>query len=128
MFFTKEDLDYIKEYLKRDSIKDSDLPEITALNGAEQIVLVQDSDNVIIRVSDFIKNIIELQATDFINISYRYNIKNITLKQAIDLIPSRAKKEGQVITFVEKNKGWKVYQFVGSLPQWNTVEKWKEIN
>ncbi len=68
-----------------------------------------------------------LGVRDFINITEATGEKLITLEEAIQLVPYRARKEGQVITFIDEVGEWKVYQFFGALNQWNITQSWKGI-
>lgn len=72
---------------------------------------------------------IVLKNQDFINISNTYNIKNISLLQAIKYIPPKYRKEGQIITFIDEDNKWVMYQFVGQVPnQWNNITLWENIS
>lgn len=127
MFFTQEDYRKIEDYLKRKSIKDTQFDEaITPLNGGEEIAFVQNGKNVKTHVKDIVEQLFLLGVSDFMNITDKYNQSYIDLKEAIDLIPFR--KKGQVITFINKEGDWVIYQFKGyNTSQWNNTTLWVNL-
>lgn len=126
MFFTQEDYRKIEDYLKRKSIKDTQFDEaITPLDGEEEIAFVQNGKNVKAHVKDIVEQLFLLGVSDFVNITDKYNQSYIDLKEAIDLIPFYSRKKGQVITFINKEGDWVVYQFKGyNTLQWNNTTLW----
>lgn len=125
MFFTTDDYKKIQQWLLANSIKDTEFNEARVPFGTEEtITIVQDNQNKKIFLSDFVNQIFGLGAPDFINIDHKCNSSNNSLEEAIKLIPSRARKTGQVITFTDSNGAWKVYQFRGALNQWNIIDQW----
>ena len=112
MFFTQEDFRKIEDYIKRKSIKDTQFDEaITPLDGEEEIAFVQNGKNVKAHVKDIVEQLFLLGVSDFVNVTDKYNQSYINLKEAIDLIPFLSRKKGQVITFINKEGDWVVYQF-----------------
>lgn len=129
MFFTQDDYKKIQDWLTRNSIKDTEFNEaIEPLNGNETIALVQNGHNVKASLKDFISQLFLLGVSDFLNVSERFNEKYISLSQAIALIPFRSRKIGQVITFLDGEGEWKIYQFQGErVNQWNNTTLWIDL-
>lgn len=129
MFFTQEDYRKIEDYIKRKSIKDTQFDEaITPLDGEEEIAFVQNGKNVKAHVKDIVEQLFLLGVSDFVNVTDKYNQSYINLKEAIDLIPFLSRKKGQVITFINKEGDWVVYQFKGyNTLQWNNTTLWVNL-
>lgn len=69
-----------------------------------------------------------LKNQDFINITHTYNIKDIPISEAIKYIPPKYRKEGQIITFINEEDKWVIYQFKGEVPnQWNNITLWDNL-
>ena len=69
-----------------------------------------------------------LKNQDFINITHTYNIKDISISEAIKYIPPKYRKEGQIITFINEEDKWVIYQFKGEVPnQWNNITLWDNL-
>ena len=128
MFFTQEDYKKIYEWISRNSIRDTEFNEaLTPLNETDTITLVQNGANVRISLKGLVDQLFQMGVSDFLNITDKYREKNITLDQAIELIPYTARKVGQVITFLDTNNKWKIYQFRGELTQWDQLNLWEDI-
>lgn len=128
MYFTREDYLKIEEWLKQNAIKDTEFKDAELpVKEQDTITLVQDGKNVKVSLKDFIDQLFNLGVSDFLNITDKYKQRNITIEQAISLIPSRARKKGQVITFLNSDSKWVLYQFKGELNQWNIVDLWDNI-
>lgn len=128
MFFTQDDYKKIQQWLTKNSVKDTEFNEANIpFNGEETITIVQGNQNKKVFLKDFISQIFNLGVPDFINVSEEYDNYNISLEEAIRLIPSRARKVGQVITFLNDRNHWNIYQFVGALNQWNILDQWEII-
>ena len=128
MFFTQDDYKKIQAWLTKNSVKDTEFNEaIEPFNGNETITLVQNGHNVKASLKDFISQLFLLGVSDFLNVSERFNEKYISLSQAIALIPFRSRKIGQVITFLNKEGNWRIYQFKGNIHQWNMTSLWEDI-
>lgn len=129
MYFTQEDYRKIERYLKAKAIADTqlnvaDLP----LNGDETIAIVQNNHNVQMSVNSIVSQFFGLGVADFINVTDRYNASYINIGEAISLIPIRARKIGQVITFLNEAGNWSIYQFTGRVKnQWNNLTLWKDL-
>ena len=125
MFFTHEDYRKIEKWLTANSRKDTDfVGATTPLKGNETVVLVQDGKNVKTSVKDIVDQFFLLGVSDFLNITDKYSESYISIDQAIQLIPFRSRKEGQVITFLNTEGNWEIYQFIGKLNQWNNPTLW----
>lgn len=129
MFFTQEDYRKIEKWLLANSKKDTDFAgAATPLTGAETIAFVQDGHNVKVLLNDLTKQLFLLGASDFLNITDKYGESYITLSQAISLIPYKSRKTGQVITFLNEEGKWVIYQFRGTAKnQWNNLTLWVDI-
>ena len=127
MFFTQEDYRKIEQWLQRNSVKDTEFQEALSLKGTETVALVQDGHNKRVFIKDLVDQIFKLGVSDFLNVTDKYEASYITLNEAIKLIPSRARKVGQVITFLNTDGNWQVYQFKGVLNQWNQLDLWEDL-
>lgn len=129
MFFTQEDYRKIEKWLLENSKKDTDfVGAATPLTGTEIIAFVQDGHNVKVLLNDLTKQLFLLGASDFLNITDKYGESYITLSQAISLIPHKSRKTGQVITFLNEEGKWVIYQFRGTAKnQWNNLTLWVDI-
>ena len=124
MYFTQEDYKKIENWLSKKSVKDSDFQEALPLNGEEIITVVQSGHNKKVKIREFIDKIYKYNGSDFTNITNIYKVENITLGEAINFIPSVNRKKGQVITFLNTDGNWEIYQFIGELNQWNNLNFW----
>ena len=129
MFFTQEDYRKIEKWLLANSKKDTDfVGAATPLTGTETIAFVQDGHNVKVLLNDLTKQLFLLGASDFLNITDKYGESYIALPQAISLIPYKSRKTGQVITFLNEEGKWVIYQFRGTAKnQWNNLTLWVDI-
>ena len=124
MYFTQEDYKKIENWLHRNSVKDTEFQEALPFTGKEIVTVVQDGHNRKVSIQEFINQLYKHGVGDFLNVTNTYRANNITLKEAIRLIPAEARKEGQVITFLNTDGNWEIYQFIGKLNQWNTPTLW----
>ena len=128
MFFTQEDYKKIYNWIKLHSIKDSDFPDARPLDGRETVTIIQQGHNVKFLLRDFLEQLFLLNTPDFINVTERYNLGHISLFEAIKAIPYRSRKIGQVITFIDEDGNWRIYQFRGERKnQWNILTLWVDI-
>ena len=128
MFFTQDDYKKIQQWLIKNSVKDTEFNEANIpFNGEETITIVQGNQNKKVFLKDLIAQVFNLGISDFVNITDKYDAPNISLEEAIRLIPSRARKEGQVITFLDREDHWHIYQFKGALNQWNILDTWEDL-
>ena len=127
MFFTREDINKIYQALLKLGIKDSELPETSDVKNDDTLAIVQDGKNKQINVREFLNQISLWKREDFINITDKYKKSHITLVEAIHTIPIVQRKEGLVITFLDTENNWRIYQFRGSLLQFNNETLWIEL-
>ena len=129
MFFTQEDYKKIQSWLQQNAIKDTEFKDgLSTLTGSEIIAIVQNGCNVKLYLKDFIEQLILLGLPDFVNITVKFHKKNIALEEAISLIPCLSRKIGQVITFINEQGEWKIYQFQGGdITQWNNLTLWVDL-
>ena len=129
MFFTQEDYRKIEKWLLANSRKDTDFAgAATPLKGNEILAIVQNGQNMKVSLKDFIDQLFLLGVSDFVNITDKYGESRISLTQAIQLIPFRSRKIGQVITFLDEDGEWELFQFQGErVNQWNNATLWVDL-
>lgn len=129
MFFTQEDYRKIEKWLFANSRKDTEFAGASLpLKGNETVAFVQDGKNVNVFLKDLIEQIFLLGVSDFLNVTDKYGESRISLTQAIQLIPYKSRKIGQVITFLDKDGEWKLFQFQGErVNQWNNATLWVDL-
>lgn len=127
MFFTREDINKIYQALLKLGIKDSELPETSDVKNDDTLAIVQDGKNKQINVREFLNQISLWKGEDFINVTDKYKKSHITLVEAIQAIPIVQRKEGLVITFLDTENNWRIYQFRGSLLQFNNETLWVDL-
>ena len=129
MFFTQEDYKKIQKWILANSIKDTEFAGAALpLKGNETVAFVQDGRNVNVFLKDLIRQIFLLGVADFLNVTDKYGESMISLTQAIQLIPYRSRKIGQVITFLDENGDWNIFQFQGErINQWNNTTLWIDL-
>lgn len=128
MFFTQDDYKKIYDWIKNHSIKDSEFSNSKLLDGREIITVVQQGHNVKLVLQDFLEQLTLLNIPDFVNVTERYDLRYISLIEAIKSIPQKARKTGQVITFLDDENHWKIYQFKGEVvSQWDVISLWVDI-
>lgn len=129
MFFTQEDYRKIEKWLLANSRKDTEFAGASLpLKGNETVAFVQDGKNVNVFLKDLIEQIFLLGVSDFLNVTDKYGESRISLTQAIQLIPYKSRKIGQVITFLDEDGEWKLFQFQGErVNQWNNATLWVDL-
>lgn len=129
MFFTQEDYKKIEEWLSRNAVRDTEFNEAAQpFEGNEIISFVQNGHNTKAYLKDFVNQLFLLGIPDFVNITEKFDESNISLSRAIQLIPYKSRKIGQVITFLNEEGVWKIYQFKGKRNnQWNEESLWIDL-
>lgn len=131
MFFTEEDYKKIEKYLASCGVKDSCLEGVVLpFQGNEKITIVQDGKNRTLYFRELIEALKHSKAalSDLYNVTDHAKEKYINLKQAIELVPYKARKIGQIITFLNPASKWELYQFQGtSILQWNELSLWNDF-
>lgn len=129
MFFTQEDYRKIEKWLLANSVKDTEFAGASLpLKGNETVAFVQDGKNVNVLLKDLIEQTFLLGVSDFLNVTDKYGESRISLTQAIQLIPYKSRKIGQVITFLDEDGEWKLFQFQGErVNQWNNATLWVDL-
>lgn len=131
MFFTEEDYKKIEKYLASCGVKDSCLEDAKLpIEGNEKIAIVQNGENRILYIRELIEALSNSKASlsDLYNVTDHAKEKYINLKQAVELVPSKARKIGQIITFLNPASKWELYQFQGtSILQWNELSLWNDF-
>lgn len=126
--FTNDDYRKIQQWLLANAVKDTDLTEVNVpFKGSEVVSVVQDGQNKRVFLKDLVSQIHGLGISDFFNVTDKCSISHITLEEAIKAVPSKARKIGQVITFINKEGYWQIYQFKGALNQWNILDQWDDL-
>lgn len=126
MFFTKNDYEKLKNWLIRDTVKDSEFPETSTVTPNDYMTLVQQDENMKINVDTLLTNLAKIAKLDFINVSAKYNNDNpCTIEEAVQLVPIELRKSGILITFKTDNKGnFDIYQFTGDSTQFTNLTLW----
>lgn len=131
MFFTEEDYKKIEKYLASCGVKDSCLEDAKLpIEGNEKIAIVQNGENRILYIRELIEALSNSKASssDLYNVTDHTKEKYINLKQAVELVPYKARKIGQIITFLNPASKWGLYQFQGtSILQWNELSLWNDF-
>lgn len=128
MNFTKDDIQKIKEALDKYGIKDTELQDAnTPISLKDLITIIQNNTNKKITIREFIQQLLEIYSESFINLTDKYGIYINSLEEAISQIPSRQRKEGLIITFLDNRKQWKLYQFQGDINQFNNPNLWIDL-
>lgn len=129
MFFTQEDYRKIEKWLLANSVKDTEFARASLpLKGNETVAFVQDGKNVNVFLKDLIEHIFLLGVSDFLNVTDKYGESRISLTQAIQLIPYKSRKIGQVITFLDEDGEWRLFQFQGErVNLWNNATLWVDL-
>lgn len=131
MFFTEEDYKKIEKYLASCGVKDSCLEDAKLpIEGNEKIAIVQNGENRILYIRELLEALSNSKASlsDLYNVTDHAKEKYINLKQAIELVPYKARKIGQIITFLNPASKWGLYQFQGtSILQWNELSLWNDF-
>lgn len=128
MFFTEEDYRKIEKWLVSKGVMDTQFSSAAPLDGNETVAIVQNGKNVNTTIDALVKNLFLLGVDDFLNVTDKYEQPAIPLIQAISLIPFRHRRIGQVITFLNEDNKWVIYQFQGSaLTQWDNPTQWVNV-
>lgn len=128
MNFTKDDILKIKQALDKYGVKDTEFQYAdTPISTKDIVTVVQDGQNKKIYVKEFVNELMDVFGEAFINLTDRYGVYIDSLKDAISQIPSRQRKKGLLITFYDKNKKWKLYQFQGEINQFNNPNLWVDL-
>lgn len=124
MYFTKEDLIKIEQWLQNRAIKDTDFEKAKPIRGSELIPIIQDNKNKIISVCEIIGQL----PFDFYNVTDRCNKDYDCIIKAASDVPCAYRKLGLVITFRTSEGKWMLYQFKGtSLEQWKDPDMWVNV-
>lgn len=128
MNFTKDDILKIKQALDKYGVKDTEFQYAdTPISTKDIVTIVQDGKNKKIYAKEFVNELMNVFGEAFINLTDRYGVYIDSLKDAIFQIPSRQRKEGLLITFLDNKKHWKLYQFQGSINQFNNPNLWVDL-
>lgn len=124
MYFTKEDILKIQQALSQLGVKDSELQETSLPKWNDYITIVQDGKNKKVSVQKFLNQFVN---ESFINLTAKYDTAYVSIKEAIKDIPIAQRKKGLLISFIDINKEWKLYQFKGELSQFNNYTLWDDV-
>lgn len=124
MNFTLEDYRKIENWLQHRTIKDSQFEVTDKLHGDEEITILQKGVNRRVPLHIFDDKLVE-RASDFYNVTARHNKCCITLNEALRLVPLSVRREGTIISFIDKSGNWTIAQFIGvSINQWYELRLW----
>lgn len=124
MYFTQEDYIKIQKWLVAHSVKNEEFPKVAHIEGDETISIMQNGNHKKISIKELSSQLSNLRVEDIINLTANFESSGITIEDAIRLVPDKARQEGQIITFKNKLGYWEIYQFTGTILQWNNVELW----
>lgn len=141
MIFTQEQINEIKQRLALAGSKDPSLPLADLpLSGEETIALVQQGENRRVPIEEFYEEFAQYidgsERVDFFNVSrYAQRIAGsdesapLTLNEAVALCPPDVRRGGQVITFVNREGDWMLWQYKGTdASQWeDTSMMWMNL-
>lgn len=129
MCFTESDIAQIEARLKARALKDTQFQcAEVPLVGNEQVPIIQHNQNKKVCVYDLVSSMVSLiSPADFINVSEEGNAYGITLYEAIQIVPYNNRKRGLVITFQSFDEKWYIYQFRGTLNQWDIIDQWYDL-
>lgn len=134
MFFAENDYKNIQNWLKLNSIKDSEMSLAQDIRDNDKLVIVQDGENKAVTAAVwaamFSAFIDGYAREDFFNVTrYKYNkTENIeeskmNLEQAVSECPEEIRRGGQHITFLNKDGEWEIWRFLG-----DSIDKWEDVN
>lgn len=133
MIFTQEQINEIKQRLALSGSKDPQLPLANIpLVGEETIAIIQGGENRRVSIEEFYEGFSQYidnsERVDFFNVSrYAQRVKGdetsspLTLEEAISICPDDIRRGGQVITFINEDGDWALWQYKGI-----TSENWEE--
>lgn len=129
MYFTQEDYKKIEKWLISRGVKDSQFDNASLpLSGGETLTLVQEGNNVKISLHDTIHELLLLRISDFTNLTPTEGQFFNSLEEAINSTSVTSRKIGQLITFLNNQDGWEIWQFQGvNLEQWDDLNLWTNI-
>lgn len=140
--FTQEQINEIREKLALSGSKDKSLPLANLpLSGKEILALVQDGKNKSVPIEEFFEEFAQYidgsERVDFFNVS-RYAQRlagaaasiSLTLSEAIALCPNDVRRGGQIITFIDHEGDWAIWQYTATTANdWTSVDVyWKNLN
>lgn len=129
MFFTEEDYKKIHRWILQNAIRDTKFNEAsTPLNGSELIVFIQNGNNVKMYLNDLISQLSLAQNSNLINATSDFDVSYTSIEEVIKIIPCNLRRVGQLVTYIDKDGLWRLYQFQGySINQWNNTTLWIDI-
>jgi hypothetical protein len=125
MIFTQEQINEIKQRLALFGSKDPQLPLADLpLSGEETIALVQQGENKRVPIEEFYEEFSQYidgsERVDFFNVSrYAQRVADadesvaLTLNEAVVLCPEDVRRGGQVLTFINREGNWMLWQYKG---------------
>ena len=125
MIFTQEQINEIKQRLTLSGSKDPQLPLADLpLSGEEAIALVQQGENKRVSIEEFYEEFSQYidgsERVDFFNVSrYAQRVAGadesvaLTLNEAVVLCPEDVRRGGQVLTFINREGNWMLWQYKG---------------
>lgn len=124
MRLTREQLEQIYDWLQKRTIRDTEFPVASPLNGQEHIPIIQDKANKIMNINELISQL----PYDFYNITAKQKRDYNCIEDVANDIPVLSRKLGFVVTFRNTVGNWDIYQFTGSsLAQWTHKSCWNNL-
>lgn len=126
MYFTLDDYRKIEQWLNKRGIKDTEFPDAVTLDNKDYIPVIQDERNKKLSVISFTR-FLETMTGNLINVSSVFNKYGITLNEAINAIPVKSRRIGLIVTFLNEDNEWVMYQFNSdTLNDWLNEDKWSK--
>lgn len=99
MYFTQDDYRKIEKWLQQRAVKDSQLPQTDSIEGTETIAVVQNGENKVITLNEFIEQLTTLDpflyASNHIYLPFKNESPECTRLQ----VPCKKRRKGLWITY-----------------------------
>lgn len=128
MFFTQEDYRKIEDYLKRNSIRDTEFNTIQSLNQEDFVPVLHNKENAKISVRDIYKGIGKNNIINYHEYIGNYT-SAVSLKDVLSSIKEPHRVPGCMITFMSSfSNQWETYQFNSfTIDNWLNEEYWRNL-
>lgn len=129
MYFTQEDYRKIEAWLKSRAVKDSEFMQASPLNGKEWVAILQDGHNKKIKLDSLFHQIIKYNTSDLVNLTITYNLGKMSLGEAIDYVPEKQRYYGKIVTFMNPDGLWEIWQYVAfnNEGDWYDKKNWERL-
>ena len=125
MYFTKEDLKKIEEYLISKSVKDSDFVDAEVLDKQDYVTIVHNKDNYKLRLIDLIQIIKDLEIDSLYNSYYEIDANDNTFEEVLRKVPVTKRLSGLILLVKKGDGSWEIWFFKGMPNQWLQMDSWE---